>query len=120
MREVGFDHAYIFKYSKRRGTPAADMPEQAAAATKEERNQRLLAIWKETSIQKNNDLVGQIVEVLVEGPSAKNARRLFGRTRTNKGVVFEGNDRHKGQLLRVRVARATGATLYADPVTHDL
>jgi tRNA-2-methylthio-N6-dimethylallyladenosine synthase len=68
----------------------------------------------------NRSLVGQIVEILVEGQSLKNARRMFGRTRTNKGVVFDGSDRHKGQLLPVRIERANVTTLYGDPAIHNL
>jgi len=115
MREVPFEQAYIFKYSKRRNTPAAEMTEQVPTPVKEERNQQLLAILNETATRKNRELVGQTVEVLVEGRSPKNAARMFGRTRTNKGVVFEGNLRHKGALLSVRVERATVVTLYGVP-----
>jgi tRNA-2-methylthio-N6-dimethylallyladenosine synthase len=75
----------------------------------------LLAILNETAARKNRELIGQTVEVLVEGPSPKNAARMFGRTRTNKGVVFEGNLRHKGALLPMRVERATAVTLYGAP-----
>jgi len=112
MREVPFEQAYIFKYSKRRNTPAAELPGQVPTATKEERNQRLLAILNEIATRKNRELIGQTVEILVEGRSPKNAARMFGRTRTNKGVVFEGDLRHKGALLPVRVQRATALTLY--------
>jgi tRNA-2-methylthio-N6-dimethylallyladenosine synthase len=55
------------------------------------------------------------VQILVEGPSKKNPARLMGRTRSNKIVVFEGSDRHRGQLLDVRVKRAGAFTLYGDP-----
>ncbi|MBM3861398.1 MAG: tRNA (N6-isopentenyl adenosine(37)-C2)-methylthiotransferase MiaB, partial [Verrucomicrobia bacterium] len=110
LREVPFEQAYLFKYSKRRGTPAAEMAGQVPTAVKEERHKRLLAALNETALRKNREWVGQIVEVLVEGQSAKNAQRCFGRTRTNKGVVFEGDLRHKGALLPVRVERATVVT----------
>ena len=65
-------------------------------------------------------LVGQTVEILVEGTSLKNEARLFGRTRTNIGVVFEGADRHKGMVMPVRVERATVVTLYATPAILNL
>jgi len=120
LREVPFEQAYLFKYSKRRGTPAAEMAGQVPTAVKEERHKRLLAALNETALRKNREWVGQIVEVLVEGQSAKNAQRCFGRTRTNKGVVFEGDLRHKGALLPVRVERATVVTLYGVPVNKDL
>jgi len=120
MREVSFEQAYIFMYSKRRGTPAAAMEEQVPTAVKEERHHRLLEMLNETALRKNRELVGHTVEILVEGPSAKNPRRMFGRTRTNKGVVFEGDLRHKNALLSVRIERATDVTLYGTPAIQNL
>jgi tRNA-2-methylthio-N6-dimethylallyladenosine synthase len=114
MREVEFDHAYIFKYSKRRDTPAATMPDQVDPAVQEARNEELLDILDEVVLRHNRQLVGQTVEVLVEGRSAKKVERLFGRTRTNKGVVFAGHDELKGRLLPVTVQRVTAATLYGE------
>ena len=112
MREVQFEQAYIFKYSKRRDTPAATMPEQVGSAVKEARGHALIEILNETTARRNGELVGQTVEVLVEGRSAKNKRRLFGRMRNSKGVVFEGGDELKGRLLPVRIERVTPLTLY--------
>jgi tRNA-2-methylthio-N6-dimethylallyladenosine synthase len=120
LREVQFDQAYIFKYSKRRDTPAADMPDQLSDDVKEERNQRLLEIVNDGMARKHQRLVGQMVEILVEGRSEKGGRRMFGRTRTNKIVVFPGSERHKGQLLPVRIERATVTTLYGDPAIHGI
>ena len=120
MREVRFDQAYIFKYSKRRDTPAAEMPDQVADEVKERRNQAALQILNDHLARDNQRLVGQTVEILVEGRSDKNPRRMFGRTRTNKGVVFDGNNRHRGQLLPLRIERATLTTLYGDPAIHNL
>lgn len=120
MRAVQFDQAYIFKYSKRRDTPAADMPDQVPGAIKEERARRLLQLINETMTRKHQQLLGSTVEILVEGRSEKGRRRMFGRTRTNKIVVFDGSDRHKGELLPVRIERATTVTLYGDAVIHNL
>jgi tRNA-2-methylthio-N6-dimethylallyladenosine synthase len=120
MREVDFDQAYIFKYSKRRDTPAAEMPEQLSDEVKEERNQVALQILNERLLRKNQALVGQTLEVLVEGRSEKAGRRMLGRTRTNKIVVFEGSERHKGELLPVHIEGATSAALYGDPAIHNL
>ncbi|MCG3150381.1 MAG: tRNA-2-methylthio-N(6)-dimethylallyladenosine synthase [Verrucomicrobiae bacterium] len=120
MRSVEFDQAYIFKYSIRRDTPAAALPEQLPEAVKEERNQILLEILDTRLLRKNEALVGTTVEILVEGPSNKKPYRMFGRTRTNKGVVFDGSDRHKGHLLPVRIERATVTTLYGDPAILNL
>jgi len=120
MREVKFDQAYIFKYSTRRDTPAAAMPNQLSDEVKEKRNQAALQILNDHLARENQRLVGQTVEVLVEGRSDKKPQRMFGRTRTNKGVVFDGNQRHKGQLLQLRIERATLTTLYGDPTIHNL
>jgi len=113
-REVEFDQAFIFRYSPRRDTPAAAMPEQLPSAVKEERNQRLLALINEIAARHYASLVGQQVQILTEGPS-KRPERLQGRTRCNKIVVFEGSERHRGQMLELRITRAGSFTLYGDP-----
>jgi tRNA-2-methylthio-N6-dimethylallyladenosine synthase len=114
-REARFEQAYIFKYSPRQGTPAASLPEQLADEVKEERNQRLLQLVNELAAESYARCVGQLVEILVEGPSRRNPARMTGRTRHNKIVVFEGSPRHRGQLLNVRVTRTGSFTLYGDP-----
>jgi tRNA-2-methylthio-N6-dimethylallyladenosine synthase len=114
-REVEFDMAYIFKYSPRRDTPAADMPGQLSTAVKEERNERLLRTVNEIAARHYEKLVGTQVQILVEGPSKKNPARMMGRTRCNKIVVFDGSERHRGQLMDVRITRAGSFTLYGDP-----
>jgi tRNA-2-methylthio-N6-dimethylallyladenosine synthase len=114
-REVGYDQAFIFKYSQRRDTPAAAMLEQVAQPVKEARHQRLLELVNEVAGQRYRQLVGRQVEILVEGRSKRNAARMTGRTRCNKIVVFNGSDRHRGQIMRVRITRAGAFTLYADP-----
>ena len=114
-REVEFDQAYIFKYSQRRDTPAAEMPGQLSTKVKEERNQRLLELINEIAKRRYEKLVGGQMQILVEGPSKKNPARMMGRTRCNKIVVFEGSERHRGQLMDVKVTRAGLFTLYGDP-----
>jgi radical SAM superfamily enzyme YgiQ (UPF0313 family) len=118
-REVRFDNAYIFKYSQRRDTPAADLPDQVPQKIREERNQRLLEVINEIGKHKYCALVGRRTEILVEGPSKKNPARLTGRTRCNKIVVFDGSERHRGQLLDVNITRAGSFTLYGDPDILD-
>jgi tRNA-2-methylthio-N6-dimethylallyladenosine synthase len=120
MREVEFDQAYIFKYSPRRDTPAAELPDQLSDDEKERRNQVLLEILNERMARKNRELVGHTIEILVEGRSEKAGKRMFGRTRTNKIVLFDGDERHQGELLPVRIERATTITLYGDPAIHNL
>ena len=114
-REVQFDNAYIFKYSQRRDTPAAEMPGQVPLKIREERNHRLLETVNAIGKRKYDAFVGQQTQILVEGPSRKNPARLTGRTRCNKIVVFEGSARHRGQLLDVKITRAGSFTLYGDP-----
>ena len=120
MRGVQFDQAYIFKYSKRRDTPAAGMPDQLCDDVKEQRNQTLLSMINRSMARKNQQLVGETVEILVEGRSEKCGKRFTGRTRTNKIVVFDGGERHCGELLPVRIERATVTTLYGDPAIHGM
>lgn len=113
-READFDNAFIFRYSKRKDTPAAEMPDQLAEEVKEERNQRLLQLANEIGANHFNALVGQRMQILVEGPS-KRPERMMGRTRCGKIVVFDGSDRHRGQLMDVNINRAGSFTLYGDP-----
>ncbi len=114
VREVEFDQAYIFKYSPRRDTPAADMPDQIPQAVREERNYALLETVNEIAAKRYKNFVGQQTEILVEGPSRKNSERLTGRTRCNKIVIFDGDKRHLGQVMDVKITRASNFTLYGD------
>jgi tRNA-2-methylthio-N6-dimethylallyladenosine synthase len=112
---VGFDNAFVFKYSKRNGTPAAELEDQCSNEIKESRNQDLLEVINHWAKIRGNAFVDQTVEILCEGPSKTNRDRLMGRTRGNKIVVFDGTPRQIGQLLPVRVTRSTGFTLFGDP-----
>ena len=114
VREVGFDQAFVFKYSQRRNTPAADLPGQMPQSDKEERNQRLLAAVNESGARAHQQFVGRQVQILVEGPSKRNPARLTGRTRCNKIVVFDGSPRDCGRLLDVKITRAGTFTLYGE------
>ncbi len=115
VREAQFDQAYIFKYSERRDTPAANMPGQVPQAVRDERNERLLRLLNSIAASRYEAMVGRRVEILVEGPSKRNKSRLTGRTRCNKIVVFEGSPRHVGQIMDVAITRAGSFTLYGDP-----
>ena len=120
VRTVEFDNAFVFKYSPRKDTPAAAMPDQVPAEVIEERHGRLLDLVNEIGKGKYRSHVGERVQILVEGLSRKNPARLEGRTRTNKIVVFEGSDRHRGGLLDVKITRAGAFTLYGDPAIVNL
>jgi tRNA-2-methylthio-N6-dimethylallyladenosine synthase len=117
VETIQFDNAFVFRYSPRRDTPAAQMPNQVDERTKEERNQDLLKIVDESARRAGERWIGQTVEVLCEGTSRTNPSRLMGRTRTNKIVVFAGDDDLIGELLHVYVERATGFSLFGTPVT---
>jgi tRNA-2-methylthio-N6-dimethylallyladenosine synthase len=116
VEELQFDNAFVFRYSPRRDTPAAGMSEQIDEHTKEERNQDLLAVIDKSAFRANERLVGHKLEILCEGPSKTNPARLMGRTRTNKIVVFEGDDELAGELVDLRIERANGFSLYGTPL----
>ena len=118
--EVEFDNAYIFKYSPRRDTPAAVMPDQVPQAVREERNQRLLERVNAIAARKYEAFIGRRVQILVEGPSRKNGARFTGRTSCNKIVLFDGGERHRGQLMDVKIERTGSFTLYGDPAVVNL
>ena len=116
VETIGFDNAFIFRYSTRRGTPATDFPDQVPERIKEERNQDLLAVVNRLATAKNTALVGTVQEVLCEGPSKTNKERLTGRSPQNKPVVFDGPARLRGQIFPVAIRETTGFTLYGDVV----
>jgi tRNA-2-methylthio-N6-dimethylallyladenosine synthase len=113
--EIQFDNAFVFRYSPRRDTAAAEMTKQIEEKVKEDRNQDLLSVVNESARRSGARMVGQRVEVLCEGPSKTNSRRLMGRTSTNKIVVFEGGDRFIGELFDVQITQANGFSLYGIP-----
>jgi tRNA-2-methylthio-N6-dimethylallyladenosine synthase len=110
--EIGFDNAFVFRYSPRKDTPAATMDAQLSEEVKEERNQDLLSVVNRHAQQKLQDLVGMTVEILCTGPSRHNDARLTGRTRGNKIVVFEGPTDLAGELVDIDVSETAGFTLY--------
>jgi tRNA-2-methylthio-N6-dimethylallyladenosine synthase len=115
VRAAGFDQAYLFKYSPRRDTPAATMPDQVPEEVREARHRRLLTLVNEVAQRKYAALVGRTLQILVEGPSRKNPARLEGRTGCNKIVIFEGSGRQVGALMDIRITRHGSFTLYGDP-----
>jgi len=114
MEAVEYDNAYIFKYSTREGTKAAEMKDDVPQKVKEERNQILLADLARTTEMHNRMSVGKTVEVLVEGVSKRNSERWCGRSGSNKVVVFEPVPGiRNGDLVNLKVTRATAMTLFA-------
>jgi len=125
VEQIQFDNAFVFRYSSRRETPAAEMPDQIDEHVKEQRNQDLLEVVNKSNRRILERLVGSRLEVLCEGPSKTNRARLMGRTRTNKIVVFPpspkqrptvDSEEHLGELVNVQIERANGFSLYATPL----
>ena len=117
MREVGYDSAYMFKYSERPGTYAAkNLPDDVPEEVKIQRLQRMTDLQNQLSEESNLRDVGKEFEVLVEGFSKRSREQLFGRTSQNKVVIFDKKDFHIGQFIRVRIVRASSATLFGEPV----
>ncbi|MBO8127629.1 MAG: tRNA (N6-isopentenyl adenosine(37)-C2)-methylthiotransferase MiaB [Peptococcaceae bacterium] len=118
VRRVEYDQAFTFVYNPRKGTPAAKM-EQLPEDVKSRRIQKLVALQKEISLLKNKAEEGKVREILVEGPSEHNPTRLCGRTRTNKTVVFEGDDVQVGNLIEVRIVKGHLTHLEGVPVQDE-
>ena len=106
VREVKFDAAFTFIYSKRSGTPAATFDEQIDDDLKHERLTELMKVQNEISLEKNLALENSIVEVLVEGASKTDENIFTGRTRTNKLILFEHGNEHAGDFVNVKINQA--------------
>ncbi len=112
MREVGFDAAFMFKYSERPGTLAArTMPDNVPEGVKIDRLNRMIALQNELSLASNRREVGKVVEVLIEGVAKRSVDQLVGRTEQNKAVVVDRGNARVGQTVKVRIDSATSATL---------
>jgi tRNA-2-methylthio-N6-dimethylallyladenosine synthase len=112
MREVGFDFAYMFKYSERPGTKASrHMKDDVPDEIKTRRLNEIIAVQNELSAASKKADAGQVFEVLVEGPAKKPAGAMMGRTSGNKVVVFQASNVQPGDYVQVKVDRATSATL---------
>jgi tRNA-2-methylthio-N6-dimethylallyladenosine synthase len=112
VEQVQFDNAFVFRYSPRRDTPAAELRDQIDERIKEARNHDLLELVNDYARRINQRFVGGTMEVLCEGPSRTNPARLMGRTHNNKIVLFGHDDDVVGTFVDVRVERATGFSLY--------
>ena len=112
MREVGYDSAFMFKYSERPGTYASKhLPDDVPEEEKIRRLNELIALQTEISAQQNKKDEGKTFDVLVEGFSKRSKDQLCGRTEQNKMVVFPKEGHHIGETLRVRITSSTSATL---------
>ncbi|MBD5268447.1 MAG: tRNA (N6-isopentenyl adenosine(37)-C2)-methylthiotransferase MiaB [Bacteroides sp.] len=112
MEEVGFDSAFMFKYSERPGTFASKhLPDNIPEDVKIERLNRMIALQNDLSLKSNQQDVGKEFTVLVEGRSKRNPEDLFGRTSQNKVAVFPAGNAKPGDFVKVKVDSATSATL---------
>lgn len=119
MREVGFDLAYMFKYSERPGTLASKkLPDNIDEATKGRRLQELIDLQTGWSLKSNRRDIGKIFEVLVEGISKKSPDEMFGRSSQNKVLVFPAQGVAVGSLVHVKVTDCTSATLMGQIVNQ--
>ena len=117
MREVGYDSAFMFKYSERPGTYASKhLPDDVPEDVKIRRLNELIMVQNENSARANHAEVGNIREVLVEGPSKRSREQLCGRTEQNKMVVFDKGNHHIGEYVKVRITGSTSATLLGEAV----
>ena len=114
FEEVGFDMAFIFKYSERAGTKAADMGDDIPAEVKDERNKILLDVLGESSLRRNQALIGSVEPVLVEGPARKGEGMFMGRNPGNRKLIFPATGRLVGQIVPVRVTDATVSILMGE------
>lgn len=115
MREVGFDMAFMFKYSERPGTFASkNLPDNVPEEVKIRRLNEIIALQNELSGESNRRDIGREFDVLVEGFSKRSKEQLFGRTSQNKVVIFPREGRRIGETIRVRVTGASSATLMGE------
>ena len=111
---VEFDSAFTFRYSPRPGTKAARLQDDVPERVKIERLERLIDIQRSITDRKNKKFVGQEVEVLVEGESRRGGGQMMGRTRTDKTVVFHGDEHLTGLCIPITIDRAKGWTLWGN------
>ena len=117
MREVGYDSAFLFKYSERPGTYAASHLEDNVPEEEKVRRLQGMIDWQ-NKLSEGSNLrdIGKTFEVLIEGFSKRSREQLFGRTSQNKVVIFDKKNYHVGQFIKVKIHKASSATLFGEPV----
>jgi tRNA-2-methylthio-N6-dimethylallyladenosine synthase len=116
VKEVEYDSAFTFLYSRRKGTPADLMLNHVDESVKKERFNKLVEAVNEICAKKNKEYDGKVVEVLVEGESKSDETKLTGRTRTGKLVNFSGNKENIGQLVNVKITKAHSFSLIGEEI----
>lgn len=118
MSEVGFDNAFMFKYSEREGTYASKhLPDNVPDDVKTRRLEEAIALQLQLSAESNKRDIGKIFEVLVEGRSKRSAEQMFGRSGQNKVILFDKGGTRPGDKVMVRVTGSTAATLFGELLT---
>ena len=117
VREVGFDSAFMFKYSERPGTYASKhLPDNVPEEVKIARLNQLIQLQTEVSAEQNRKDVGREFDVLLESVSKRSREQLMGRTPQNKAVVVDKGTHHVGETIRVRITGSTSATLFGEEI----
>ena len=117
VREVGFDSAFMFKYSERPGTYAAKhLPDNVSEEEKIRRLNKLIHLQTEISAEQNKKDEGKVFEILIERLGKRDRNQLMGRTPQNKAVIIEKGNHHIGEFVRVRITGSTSATLFGEVV----
>ncbi|HHJ16771.1 MAG TPA: tRNA (N6-isopentenyl adenosine(37)-C2)-methylthiotransferase MiaB, partial [Gammaproteobacteria bacterium] len=119
IESVGFDHSFSFIYSRRPGTPAADMPDDVPPAVKKQRLARLQKRIQDMAAQISADMVGSEQRILVEGPSRKDPAQMAGRTENNRMVNFDAGKALVGRFVRVRITGANPNSLRGEFIAVD-
>ena len=117
VREVGFDSAFMFKYSERPGTYAAKhLPDNVPEEVKIARLNELIQLQTAVSAEQNRKDEGREFDILLESVSKRSREQLMGRTQQNKAVVVDKGTHHVGQTIRVRITGSTSATLFGEEI----
>jgi tRNA-2-methylthio-N6-dimethylallyladenosine synthase len=115
MQEVGFDYAYMFKYSVREGTAAhKNLKDTVSEEIKSRRLEEIIALQQELSHKSNENDIGKTFEVLIEGRSKRSENHLVGRNSQNKVVIFPKEEHTKGEYVQVKILSCTSATLFGE------
>jgi len=112
MEKICYTSAFLFKYSTRRGTKAADLEDGIPTEVKKARHKELLDLQNKTTYEFHKSLVGKIVEVLIDGKSKRNEKNAQGRSRQYFNVVVEDANLHGGELVNVEITKATKLSIY--------
>ena len=117
VKEVGFDSAFMFKYSERPGTYAAKhLPDNVSEETKIARLNELIKLQTEVSAEQNKKDEGKVFTILIENFSKRSREQMMGRTEQNKAVVIDKGNHHIGEFVKVRITGSTSATLFGEEV----